>query len=104
MASATPSPLVPDPTCLHLSRLETSSQTIIVVVTTTASKASCPVCQNLSEHVHSRYVRHVADLPWMGWEVKLELHTRRFFCLNLACSRQIFAERLPNVVAPYARR
>ena len=40
----------------------------------------------------------------MGWAVRLEVHTRRFFCLNLTCPRQIFTERLPNVVAPYARR
>jgi transposase len=36
--------------------------------------------------------------------VRLELHVRRFFCLKKACARQIFTERLPNVVAPYARR
>ena len=96
--------LLPDPTCLRLSQIETASQLISIVVTTTTSKACCPVCQSFSEHVHSRSVRHVADLPWMGWGIRLELHTRRFFCLNLACSRQIFTERLPNVVAPYARR
>jgi transposase len=104
MASATPSPLVPDPTCLRLDQIEASSSAITVIVTTTTAKACCPLCQHPSEHVHSRYVRHIADLPWMGWEVKLELHTRRFFCLNLGCVRQIFAERLPSVVIPYARR
>lgn len=104
MASAAPSPLIPDPTCLRLDQIETSSDAITVIVTTTGTKARCPICQNLSEHVHSRYVWQIADLPWMGWKVRLELHTRRFFCLNLACSRQIFTERLPAVVAPYARR
>jgi transposase len=104
MASDAHSPLLPDPTCFHLTHLEASPRTITAVVTTTAPKACCPLCQNLSDHVHSRYVRNVADLPWMGWEVKLEIHTRRFFCLNLACSRQIFTERLPSVVAPYAHR
>lgn len=104
MTSPAPSPLIPDPTCLHLVHLEASSSTITVVVRTTAPRGCCPVCQSLSEHVHSRYVRRIADLPWMGWEVQLELHTRRFFCLNLACPRQIFTERVPSVVAPYARR
>jgi transposase len=32
------------------------------------------------------------------------LHVRRFFCSNPECVRQIFTERLPSVVAPYARR
>ncbi|GHO85937.1 ISL3 family transposase [Dictyobacter formicarum] len=104
MGSEVHSPLLPDPTCLHLTHLKTSPKMITVVVTTTASQARCPVCQSLSGHVHSRYVRTVADLPWMGWEVRLEIHTRRFFCLNLACPRQIFTERLPSVVAPYAHR
>ena len=40
----------------------------------------------------------------LGWAVRLELHVRRFFCPNKACLRQIFTERLPSVVAPYARR
>lgn len=45
-----------------------------------------------------------ADLPWMSCAVRLELHVRRFFCPNPECPRQIFTERLPSVVEPYARR
>lgn len=29
---------------------------------------------------------------------------RKFFCVNLACKRRIFTERLPEVTAPWARR
>jgi transposase len=36
--------------------------------------------------------------------MKLVLHARKFFCDNPACVRQIFTERLPEIVAPYARR
>ena len=36
--------------------------------------------------------------------MRLELHVRRFFCQNKECKRRIFTERLPKVVAPYARR
>ncbi len=104
MARPTSPTLLPDVSCLHLVRLETDEQSIIAVVATTASEALCPLCQCRSESVHSRYVRLVADLPWAGWAVRLELHVRRFFCLNKECARQIFTERLPNVVAPYARR
>ena len=39
----------------------------------------------------------------MGCALRLELHSRRFFCVNAQCPRQIFTERLPTVVAPYAR-
>ena len=54
--------------------------------------------------VHSCYLRRVADLPWHGIAVRLELHTRRFFCVNELCQRRIFCERLPSVVAAYARK
>jgi transposase len=96
--------LLPDPTCLHLKLLDTSETAITAVVTTTSENAECPLCRRLSARIHSRYVRAVADLPWMGCAVRLELHVRRFFCADPECVRQIFTERLPTVVAPYARR
>lgn len=96
--------LLPDPTCLHLNLLDASETTITAVVTMTAEEAACPLCQRDSARIHSRYTRTVADLPWMGCAVRLELHIRRFFCPNPECTRQIFTERLPSVVAPYARR
>ena len=96
--------LLPDPTCLHLQLLDGSCTAITAVVTTTSEEAECPLCHRYSIRIHSRYVREVADLPWMGCAVRLELHARRFFCSNLECARQIFTERLPTVVAPYARR
>jgi transposase len=96
--------LLPDPTCLHLQLLDGSSTAITAVVTTTSEEAECPLCHRCSTRIHSRYVRAVADLPWMGCAVLLELHVRRFFCTNQDCARQIFTERLSSVVAPYARR
>ncbi len=103
MARPTSPTILPDHASLHLVRLEADEQSILAVVTTTSSEALCPLCQCRSESVHSRYVRCVADLPWAGWAVRLELHVRRFFCSNKECVRQIFTERLPGVVAPYAR-
>jgi transposase len=96
--------LLPDPTCLHLKLLDASETTITAVVMTTSEEAECPLCHWRSARIHSYYVRSVADLPWMGCAVRLELHVRRFFCSNPECPRQIFTERLPSVVAPYARR
>ncbi len=96
--------LLPDPTCLHLQLLDASEAAITAVVTTTAEEAACPLCHRCSVRIHSRYTRAVADLPWMGCAVRLELHVRRFFCPNPECTRQIFTERLPSVVEPYARR
>jgi transposase len=96
--------LLPDPSCLQLVRLEADEQSLIVIVATTSSGALCPLCHCRSESIHSRYTRVVADLPWAGWAVQLKLHVRRFFCRNQECKGRVFTERLPSVVAPYARR
>ncbi len=104
MARPTSPTILPDHTSLHLVRLEADEQFMLAVVATTASEAFCPLCQSRSQSIHSRYVRVVADLPWGGWAVRLELHVRRFFCQHKACLRQIFTERLPSVVAASARR
>jgi transposase len=95
--------LLPDPRCLHLLHLEADLETITIVVRTTADAVPCPQCHQCSHKVHSRYVRRPADVPWMSCAVHLELHVRRFFCSNPTCQQKIFTERLPSVVAPYAR-
>jgi transposase len=96
--------LLPDVHHLHFIRLEVDEQSLRAIVETTSLGALCPLCQCYSESIHSRYVRCVADLPWAGWALQLELHVRRFFCHNQDCERRVFTERLPEVVAPYARR
>src|SRR6266700_3175054 len=104
MARPTSPTLLPDASGLHLVRLEADEQFILTVVETTSPEALCPLCQCRSQSIHSRYVTVVAYLPLAVWAVRLELHVRRFFCMNKECVRQIFTERLPSVVAPYARR
>ena len=96
--------LFPDASGLQLVRLEADEQSLIAIVAATSPEGCCPLCQCRTACVHSRYTRVVADLPWAGWGVRLEVHVRRFFCQKPACKRRIFTERLPGVVAPYARR
>ena len=43
-------------------------------------------------------------MPWQGRTVELHLRIRRFRCANIACPRRLFAERLPEVTVPKARR
>src|ERR1700712_861568 len=64
----------------------------------------CPDCGKRSRAVHSRYCRHPADLPSLGRAVRVSLRVRRFYCRNVACPRQTFAERVSQLVAPFARR
>src|SRR5215213_1466926 len=65
---------------------------------------ACPVCAQKTARLHSHYLRTLADLPWGGRSVRLSLRVRRFRCSRSECPRRIFAERLPSVVEPYARK
>lgn len=96
--------LLPDPTQLHLLGLTVEGAAITAHVIATASTSPCPLCGRPSARVHSRYRRILADLPWLGLAMRLEVRVRKFFCDNPACERQIFTERLPGVVAAYGRR
>src|SRR4029453_9636994 len=64
----------------------------------------CPDCGHASRAVHSCYRRRPADLPALGRAVRVDLRLRRFYCRNAACPRRTFAERLPELIRPHARR
>ena len=64
----------------------------------------CPDCGRASRAVHSRYRRRPADLPSLGRALRIDLRVRRFYCHNAACARHTFAERLPELLRPHARR
>jgi transposase len=66
--------------------------------------STCPLCGVASGRVHSHYLRTLADLPWQGRLVALRVQARRFRCATRGCPRRVFAERLPEVTAPRARR
>jgi transposase len=54
--------------------------------------------------VHSRYQRTLADPAIGGRQTLLKVRIRRFFCDNTACQRRTFAEQVPDLTTPYARR
>ncbi len=77
---------------------------IAIVTSPRQTSAPCPDCEVVSERLHSRYLRLLSDLPWQGRPVTLQVRARRFRCLNPACSRQTFAERLFGTAPAAARR
>jgi len=99
-----PHTLLPAPSRVRLDYLSAYDDVITMVITTKADEAHCPLCDQPSTRVHSTYTRIAADLPWNGVAVRLRLTTRRFFCSNDDCQRRIFTERVPDLIAPYARR
>lgn len=97
-------PLLADPQALALESLTSKDAQVVLVVKTIHPVAPCPKCHQPASRVHSRYKRTVADLPWQGVTVQLQLLTRRFFCTNKTCVQRIFCERLPRIVAAYGRQ
>jgi transposase len=99
-----PAALLPptDAPCLETVALEPDDITVTLVGVRPA--VPCPLCGVLSRRIHGRYARTLTDLPWGQHRVRLHLTVRKFRCLNAPCRRRIFTERLPEVVAPYARR
>jgi len=77
---------------------------IQVALASRREQVACPVCGVCSGRVHSRYQRTLADLPWQGLAVHLQLETRRFFCAAAACARRVFAEPFPELAPARARR
>ena len=92
------------PDLLKIEKISFCSDEVRLVVKTRLMKATCPSCGRQSDKAHSRYQRHLADLPWEGVAVKLILLARKFFCLTPDCRQQIFCERLPGLAAPYAHK
>jgi transposase len=96
--------LLPDLAGLQLTNIAVDEQTIILELQIVTDQAPCPTCGMLSDRVHSRYTRHPRDLAWAALSVCWHLRVRRFRCLNPICPQQLFAERLPDILAPDARR
>ena len=98
--------LLPDATMLRLEACDVDDTTaqITLRVQSTQTHAPCPLCTTPARRLHSDDGRTLADLPWAQYRVCLQLRVRKWFCRNRSCHRRIFTERLPTVVAPWARR
>jgi transposase len=99
-----PNTLLADPKSLEVEKFVSEENSITIVVHSILPTVSCPNCHQLSGSLKTRYFRQVADLPWHGVKIKLLLKVRKFRCRNDLCFRKVFCERLPKVVAKYARR
>jgi hypothetical protein len=91
------------PDSIFISSVRATTTELVVHIACQRSCAACPVCQQISERIHGTSVRTVADLPSAGRRVILRLSVRKFVCSVPSCLRQIFTERLPDLVQSYAR-
>jgi transposase len=89
------------PSDLVFDGVSDSTDSLILSVRSETAEAECPLSATVSRRIHSRYVRHVADLPSVGRKVHLRLLTRRFSCEVPHCRRRIFAERFGDDVVRF---
>ncbi len=97
--------LLPSPSSLRLNSFEidVESHHLTLSVSSTQAVGRCPLCGGLTERVHSRYQRTLADLPCIHFGLSLLIQVCKFFCPNSDCCR-IFTERIPKVVSPWDRK
>jgi transposase len=95
---------LPLPPSLHVETLVLGNDGLTILASPGATDASCPLCGERSNRVHSRYVRTLADQSWADVTVRFLIRARKFFCANPACLRTVFVERLAGIAQDYARR
>ncbi|HEX2277637.1 MAG TPA: ISL3 family transposase [Candidatus Tectomicrobia bacterium] len=96
--------LLPLSCAVRLTEVTVAQESVLLHLTATAPTACCPCCMVPSSSIHSRYQRRLTDLPWGVRPVRTQLTVRKFVCRNPTCTRRIFTERLPDLVAPSARK
>src|SRR5213594_3857657 len=96
--------LLPASAAVRLADLTVADEQLLLHLTATAATALCPRCAMPSASIHSRYQRHLTDVPWGSRSVRMQLTVRKFVCRNPDCARRVFTERLPDLVESYARK
>ncbi len=93
------------PSGLAIEGVTPDAGVVLITARANSATATCPLCENPSRRVPSRYVRRVSDLPCAGRGIRLHLAARRFRCDEPLCRQRIFAERFDyDVVTARSRR
>jgi len=95
-------PLVP--ANLVVDQVLPASDHVTVMCRSRIAAPVCPGCGHPSSRLHSSYRRRLADLPWQGRRVQVEVQVRRLRCGRPGCAHHIFAERLSAAAGPHAQR
>jgi transposase len=98
------SALFPPACAVTLTQVTVAQASGWLQLTAMAPAARGPGGAGPSSSIHSRYPRHLTDLPWGALAVRIQLMLRKFVCRHATCTRRIFTERLPDVVATSARQ
>ena len=96
--------LLPHLSLVVIDRIDRVDGRVVIAARPRARGSRCRRCGRVSTRVHSRYQRHLADLPVSGRSVEVMLTVRRFFCDHVGCSTCTFVEQVPGLTEPHARR
>lgn len=97
--------LLPQLAAVRVERVEADGDVLrITALTRDDVPKACPGCGQLSDWVHSRYVRRVADEAVGGRPVVIDLSVRRLYCENPACPKVTFVEQIEGLTERYQRR
>jgi transposase len=88
-------PLFADTNHLHLERISSEPGLITIIMKTKSKQALCSQRHSLSAHLHNRYVRRLADLPWFGIAARVEVQAQRLYCRHVECPQRIFVSLGP---------
>lgn len=81
-----------------------AGESLIIEASSCQLESICPACSCPSERRHSKYIRIFGDLPASGYDVKVSILSRKYFCDNPDCTRKIFTERFTQEIYPHHRR
>ncbi|WCK52517.1 transposase family protein [Aneurinibacillus sp. Ricciae_BoGa-3] len=76
---------------------------LFFVLEVNSTSASCPTCGSSSNRAHSRYTRHIDDLPISDRHIHFQLIVHKWFCDYPDCPVKVFTERL-SWIKPYKRK
>ena len=96
--------LLPQLSPVVIDRIDRVDGVVVIAAHPRARGSRCGRCGRVSTRVHSRYRRHLADLPVSGRPVAVWLTVRRFFCDHVDCSACTFVEQVPGLAERHARR
>jgi transposase len=96
--------LLPVPTALVLEWVRITPQFVQIGLMSEAGTCRCPACGQCSGRVHSYYTRTLDDVPAHGRVIQLCIGLRRFFCDRRDCSKQTFAEQVPDLMVLRSRK
>jgi transposase len=88
---------------LMVRQLTTVDGNLVVDAAGCGPPGRCPQCAHPAMRVHSRYWRHISELPVGGRGLIVRLHVRRFFCDQSQCQRRTFVEQVAGLTEPRRR-